>query len=220
MHRRRGSLRNLGVGLLLLAGSLVSLAQENASRPHPGFTGRLAAPEILIGLREQLELSEAQIKRIRLTHERIKAKADAANREVKKRTVALNGYLENKEIHPDEAAEFLQRLTKAEAAVKRIHIEVLIEVDKVLTGGQREKLADLRAAGEILEMMERGRELQQRVQAKAARFQEQLRVYADLGGPPYKIAELAERIGTAMNERNLKEADKLLDKALAETEGK
>jgi hypothetical protein len=89
-----------------------------------------------------------------------------------------------------------------------------------LTAGQREKLEALRASGEIRRMMGRGKELQKRVQAKVAKLQEQLQVYADLGGPPYKIAELAEKIGAAMKEKNLKEADKLLDKALAETDEK
>lgn len=199
---------------------VAGFAQSESPEPHPGFVGRLASPEIVVGLREQLGLSEKQVRQIHLVHEHIGAKAEAANREVKKRTDALNGYLENDEIDAGEAEDFLDRLSKAEAAAKRIHIGIMIRVDAVLTAGQRKKLGELRAGGEILKMMERGKDLQKRVQAKVARFQEQLQVYADLGGPPYKIAELAEGIGAAMKKRDLKEAEKLLDKALAETEGK
>ncbi len=195
-------------------------AQPESLKPHPGFVGRLASPEIVVGLREQLGLSQEQIDRVHQFHENIAVKADSANREVKKRTDALNGYLENAEIDAGEVEGFLDRLSEAEAAAKRIHIGIMIEVDALLTADQRKKLAALRASGEILKMMERGKGLQERVQAKVKKFQEQLQVYADLGGPPYKIAELAERIGAAMKERNLKEADTLLDKALGEIEGK
>jgi len=199
---------------------VAGFAQSESPEPHPGFVGRLASPEIVVGLREQLGLSEKQVRQIHLVHEHIGAKAEAANREVKKRTDALNGYLENAEIDAGEAEGFLDRLSKAEAAAKRIHIGIMIEVDGLLTKEQREKLAQLRASGEIQEMIERGNALQKRIQTKVKKFQEQLQVYADLGGPPYRIAELAEKIGAAMKEKDLKEADKLLDKALAESDEK
>ncbi len=206
--------------LLVSFAAQTGLAQPESPKPHPGFVGRLASPEIVVGLREQLGLSQEQVDRIHRIHENIAGKVEAANREVKKRTDALNGYLENPEIDAGEAEGYLERLTKAEVSAKRLHIGIMIRVDALLTAGQREKLEALRASGEIRRMMGRGKELQKRVQAKVAKLQEQLQVYADLGGPPYKIAELAEKIGAAMKEKNLKEADKLLDKALAETDEK
>ncbi len=206
------------VWLAALLASLSVVAQEGRGKQHPGFTGRLASPELLIGLREKLELTNQQTDEIKLIYERIRPQAEAAQRETQKKTSALHGYLENEKLDPAEAAKYLERLSKAENGTKRVQISLMIEIDKVLSATQRKKLAELRASGEILKMMERGKDLQQRLQAKAARFQEQLRIYADLGGPPYKVASLAEKIRRAMDEKDFKTAEKLLDEALAEAE--
>lgn len=204
---------------LALFATLNVFAQDKApSGQHPGFTGRLAQPSIIFGLRKNLELTGKQIDAIRWTHDKQKTESEAAEREVKKRAEALHGYLQNDEIDSTEAARFLDRLTKAENAAKKIHISILIEVDNVLTSEQRSKLKKLRESGEITRMIERGQGLQQRLQPKVARFQKNMQVYEDLGGAPYEIVQLAEKIRNAMENKDYEAAEKLLDKALKASE--
>ena len=215
VSRRFRSLTGLlsALGALLAVGS--AAAQDTPSpKQHPGFTGRLAEPAIIFGLREKLALSGKQIEAIQWAHDQRESKSKAAQREVKKRAAAFHGYLENDEIDPKEAARFLERLSKAENNAKQIHISIMIAVNEVLNSEQRTRLLELRESGEIKRMIERGQELQKRIQPKIARFQEHMQVYADLGGAPYEIAHLAEKISAAMTDKDFVEAEKLLDKAL------
>ena len=108
--------------------------------------------------------------------------------------------------------------SKAEAAAKRLHVRALIDVNKVLTPGQNAKLLELRESGEIVGMIERGKELRERLQAKMRKYQENMKVFADLGGPPYNITEISEKMHAAMEDKNYVEVEKLLDKALAAME--
>lgn len=209
-----------GACLLILSLTAASAQQqpENQPKRHSGFTGRLASPEILVGLREKLELTNKQTDRIEWLFNKIKPDLDAAQREHKKRDAAFHGYLENKEIDPDEAAQYLARLNKADADAKLLYITALIDVDNILPAEQRTKLNELRQNGEIVGMIERGKDFQKRLQAKLKKYQENMRVFADLGGPPNDIAEISEKIQTAMADKNYVEVEKLLDKALAAME--
>ena len=50
------------------------------------------------------------------------------------------------------------------------------------------------------------------------KFHENMRVFADLGGPPTNIAEISEKLHLAMEDKNYVEIEKLLDQALAAME--
>lgn len=211
--------RQLAACLLALSLAAASAQQpKNQPKRHPGFTGRLASPEILIGLREKLELTAKQTDRIEWIFNQIKPDLEAAQREQKKRENAFHGYLENKEIDAAEAAQFLSRLGLAEAELKRLHITALIDADNILTAEQKAKLNQLRESGDIVGMIERGQDLQKRLQAKLKNYQENMRVFADLGGPPNDIIEISEKLHLAMADKDYVEVEKLLDKALTAME--
>jgi len=55
--------------LLTLLAVVTGLGQPESPKAHPGFVGRLASPEIVVGLREQLGLSREQVDRIHRLHE-------------------------------------------------------------------------------------------------------------------------------------------------------
>lgn len=203
---------------LCLATASAQQQPENQPKRHPGFTGRLASPEILIGLREKLELTAKQTDQIEWVFNKIKPELEKAQREHKKRDGAFQGYLENKDIDAAEAAQFLARLAQSESELKRLHITALIDANNILTADQKTKLNELRKSGEIVGMIERGQELQKRLQAKLKKYQENMRVFADLGGPPNDIIEISEKLQLAMADKNYVEVEKLLDKALTAME--
>lgn len=198
--------------LLVTATALVHLVLPAvAADPDAWLKNGLLTPEMVAAIKPELGLSEDQETRMNGIAAQAREKAAPLESEVRQQQRQFLQTLRQPNIGPDAAAAALDRLMEAEAQVKHLQLRTLLSLRDVLNAEQQKKA--IRLAPERRASLGG---VEERMQAKAFRLRSELET---MGIPATeRMTERGREIENLVRQGMLPEAEKALDRLVAESE--
>jgi len=123
----------------------------------------------------------------------------------------LGEILQEYKIEEPKAIEGLDSVVDAERAVKQLHLQMLVQVNNILTESQRNALRKFHA---IQREKRDPKALEKRLTAKVKQVQKGVQAKSQAGEQPIEIVELMQKFPKLMELGKHDEAEAVLDKAL------
>ena len=191
----------------LMAAAWPGTAADAGHPPDP-MAENLFPPELILQRQYEIGLSaekrESIMARLQQTQERLQGLQSQLQKELE----TLNSFLKKQPVDAKEALAQLEKVASREQPIRRAQLELLITLKNSLTVEQQAKLRELKrqSAGEPA-FAALGQKIDQ---IKAG-----VEAWQNAGRDPSAIAELMQGFDPLMKEGKLKEAQALLDRALA-----
>jgi len=133
--------------IALLASVCPLFAEGNTHAPGDPFEGAFFPPEFVLLARDQIGMTQEQLKDFRERVEKAQPRSDELRSELERESAALS--VMAKQPHVDEAALLAQldKVLDVERALKHLHVGLLAAIKNILTPEQQTKLRDLAKDG-------------------------------------------------------------------------
>jgi Spy/CpxP family protein refolding chaperone len=201
----KSKLRWLCLVLVMLGADMV-LADSPTNDPVHAL---LFPPEVLIQHRQEIGLTDAQVKRIQALAKEAGPQAQERQTRVNAAMGRLVQLLSAEKVDEAAALKRLEEVLSAEKDVKRLHLRLMIQIRNELSPQQRKVAATMTRGAQRTEGLE------QRLQAKLARIEKEVQRRANAGQPPFDVVGLMQKFPELMEGGQVKEAESLLDRVMA-----
>lgn len=168
----------------------------------------LFPPEVLIQHREEIGLTDKQVKQIRASVEEVGPQAQEHQMRLGTATGQLTELLSADSIDKETALKQLDEILAIEKDLKHLHLRLMIHLRNELTAKQRQAAAKIQRTPKPFEGLE------QRLQAKLSRIEKEVQSRAEAGQPPFEVGELMQKFPKLMQNGQVNEAEALLDRAI------
>ena len=181
-------------------------AQQPAEDPIHSL---LIPPNILLHHRSEIGLTESQSEQIRTRVEKAGAQTQERQTLLTKALTQLAELLSADQIDEEAALNQLNQVLAAEKELKRIHLQLMIQVRNELTADQRNVAAKIKSR-----TVPNQKTLQQRIQAKLTRIEREVQTRAQQGQPPFDAVGVMQKFPELMQNGQVQEAEAVLDRVI------
>jgi uncharacterized membrane protein len=205
-------MKHLSILLFCLAITTIVTGQTPNPSVDP-IVSNLLPPDFIMARLNEIQATNEQRKAlanaISSTHQTLQP-AEEALREAHAKFAR---YLAMDSIENQAALELLNPVLEAEATVKRLQLDLLVTLHRVLTPEQRKQLK-LTQAKLPYPGTPTAAALEERLHAKVKKVQAAVEEQASRGEPPFEIMEAMEAFGEFMKKGQHEAAEELLDRVL------
>src|SRR5262245_62136963 len=134
------------VTLGLLLSARPAMAQAAPKQEEDPFASVLFPPELIMQHARAINLDDRQRATITKLIEQLQSRAVALQWQLAEQAQALKQTLSKTMVDQDRALDQMNRVLEAEKAIKKAHLEMLIQIKNVLRPEQQAELMRLRAA--------------------------------------------------------------------------
>lgn len=191
--------------LLLAFVALGANAQEDPLSEH------LVPPQVVMQKAVEVGITDEQRDAIRDAIDKAHEQSSEKQMALQVAVEALGQILHNHKIDEPKAIEGLDIVVDAERAVKQLHLQMLIQVNNILTATQRNTLRQFHVTQRE---QHDPRSMEKRLTAKVKRVQEGVQAKSQAGEQPFEVVKLMQRFPKLMELGKHAEAETVLDKAL------
>jgi len=189
----------------------VACDQVCAQQQSADATGnQLVAPELILQYKERLKLSQGQQYAIQALVDNAKGKLPALQEQHKTESQALRDKLQFSVSDEKAVLSQLDKVVVQERNIRRLQLSLLIRVYNQLNALQQADVQKIK-----VEVVNRRRALQQRIQSKLQRAQQLAQQKATAGSPPNDVVEMMKPFAQLLKEGKVQQAESLLDQAIA-----
>jgi len=174
--------------IALLASVCPLFAEGNTHASGDPFEGAFFPPEFVLLARDQIGMTQEQLKAFRDHVEKAQPRSDELRSELERESAALS--VMAKQPHVDEAAVLAQldKVLDVERALKHLHVGLLAAIKNILTPEQQTKLRDIAKDGGA----RLAEDAQRRLSEKVERVKAGAQKWAESGRDPSEIARAME----------------------------
>ncbi len=189
--------------------SVTGAGDALAAPPQNPIDALLIQPDVVLGNREQLELSDEQVTAIHAMFKEIESKAQALQQKLNTTMGQLAEALSADQIDETEALKRLEDVVAAENAQKRMHMQVMIRLRNSLTSKQRQQATKLAASkhNDLDEL--------RRLRAKMAHVQASMAARAQIRQLPFDVLAHMQKLPELLKAGKMQQAEVLLDRVMA-----
>ncbi|HET6892271.1 MAG TPA: periplasmic heavy metal sensor [Pyrinomonadaceae bacterium] len=140
----------IGLGLILLAGIAltVAYAQGPPHPPQPPHTDPLAQfifpPELVMQHQREIGLTGEQKTFLRAEIQRVTTRFNELQWQLQDAMEGLQGIMKESSVNQQQALAQLERILDTEREIKRLHMELAIQIKNKLTPEQQSRLQELK----------------------------------------------------------------------------
>jgi len=197
--------------IVFLASVCPLFAEGNSHPPGDPFEGAFFPPEFVLLARDQIGMTQEQLKAFRERVEKAQPSSDELRSALGRESAALS--VMAKQPHVDEAAVIAQldKVLDAERALKHLHVGLLAAIKNLLTPEQQTKLRDIAKDGGAHLGEDARRRLSEKVELVKAGAQKM----AESGRDPSEILKaMEEKFKPLIDTGKIIEAEAELDRLL------
>ena len=202
--------------LLLVVGTTVR-AQQPPPQPHEPARDpigeNLIPPEMLMQNQEEIGLSEGQRQSLQAELEKVHARFGELQEQLRKENEALAALLKKDQADEAKALAQLEKVMEVERQMKRAHLGLAVAIKNQLTPEQQEKAQKLKPKWQ--ERMAHAKPPPASLQAKMQKFQAGVKKWEEESRDLSPVGELMQEFEPLMKEEKFKEAEAVMDRALA-----
>jgi Spy/CpxP family protein refolding chaperone len=188
--------------------------QQQAHEPARDPIGEsFIPPELLMQNQEEIGLSEEQRQSLQSELGKAHVRFGELQEQLQKENEALAALLKKDQADEAKALAQLEKVMEVERQMKRTHLGLAVAVKNQLTPEQQEKAQTMKAKWQ--ERMAHAKPPPQSLQAKMQKFQAGVKKWEDQARDMSPVGELMQEFEPLMKEEKFKEAESVLDKALA-----
>jgi Spy/CpxP family protein refolding chaperone len=196
---------------LLFLSVLFATSVARAAPPQNPIEAFLIQPEALFQHRDQLQLSDQQVERIRGLLEAAQQQSQGLQTRADQATGQMAELLSADTITEEAALKQLDDIIDLEREHKRLHLQLMVRIHNALTPRQRQMVATLQAGSREAE---HAQATQQRLTAKVERIQNEIRKRSEAANPPFDAVEQMQKFPELMQTGKIGEAEAVLDRVL------
>ena len=189
----------------------LTLLASGANAQEDPISQHLVPPQVIMQKAADLGLTDEQRDAIRDAIDKAHQQSSEKQSALQAAVEALGEVLRKHKIDEPKAIEGLDFVVDAERAVKQLHLQMLVQVNNVLTEGQRNTLRQFHAT----QREKRGpKALEERLMVKVKLVQKGIQAKSQAGEQPIEIVERMQTFPKLMEVGKHDEAEAVLDKAL------
>ncbi len=192
--------------VLLAACAGIASAQSQGTDPIQSL---LFPPDVLIQHREKIGLTDEQVARIQSLAQELGPQTQGQQDRINKAMGRLAELLSAETVDEEAAMKQLEDVLSIEKEVKQLHLRLMIQIRNELNPQQRKVAAAISRNAQPAEGLE------QRLQAKLKRVEDEVQRRASAGQPPFEVVGLMQKFPELMQGGQVQEAEALLDRVLA-----
>jgi Spy/CpxP family protein refolding chaperone len=197
--------------IALLASVFPLLAEGKTHTAGDPFEGAFFPPELVLLARDQIGMTQEQLKAFQDRVERAQPRSDELRSELERESATLSSMV--KQEHVDEAAIIAQldKVLDVERALKHLHVGLLAAIKNILTSEQQTRLREIAKDGGA----RLGEEARRRLSEKVERVKAGAQKWAESGRDPSEIARaMEEKFKPLIDAGKIIEAEAELDRLL------
>ena len=198
-------MKTMRLFLLLASVAVCANGQQDPLSQH------LVPPQVIMQKAADVGLTDEQRDAIRDAVENSHQQSSEKQMTLQAAVETLGEILQEYKIEEPKAIEGLDSVVDAERAVKQLHLQMLVQVNNILTESQRNALRKFHA---IQREKRDPKALEKRLTAKVKQVQKGVQAKSQAGEQPIEIVELMQKFPKLMELGKHDEAEAVLDKAL------
>ena len=168
----------------------------------------LFPPELLVHHRAEIGLTDQQVEKIRDRVEEVGPKVQQHQTRLNGAMGKLAKLLAASKVDEEAALKQLDEVLAIEKELKHMHFRVMIQIRNELNTEQQ------KIAAKLDRSPQHAKGLEQRLKAKIARIEKEIRSRAQAGKPPRDVIDMMQKFPKLMQKGQVKEAEALLDNVL------
>jgi Spy/CpxP family protein refolding chaperone len=206
--------------LIALAAVLAAPQLYAQAPPIDPVGSRLFPPDFIAANAQAISLSEAQQQKLRAAVEQVQSRFGELAPRVGKEAETLGQLIDQAGADRSAVLAQFEKLQEIERDLKRLQLELLLDLRGMLNEGQRATLTKLKerqaasAAGGLSKSDGAAQAQMKQLHEKAERVRAGAEKWQSEGRDPSPIAEIMQQVGPMVQSGKLQEASELLDRAL------
>ncbi len=176
--------------------------------PEDPIQAHWIPPELLLQHRVEIELTDQQIKKIRSLMEEAGPIVEQHQTRLDHAMDKITQLLAAVRVEEEAALEQLDEILRNESEVRRTHLRIMIQMRNEMNAEQQKNAAKLK------QRTQDRKGLEQRLQAKITRIEQEIQSWSQAGTPPHDIIDALQTFTPLMQKGQVKEAEALLDHLL------
>ena len=185
------------------------ISSADSPSPQDPIRAQLVPAEHLLQFREEIGLSDEQVKLIRGLADRTTREIQTLNREVEQKVQALAKQLAATDVDESATLQQLNALLTLENDIRRAQLRLMIKLKNLLTDNQQ------RVAKQLRNGNDRPQSIEQRLRSKLARVEKELRRRRQAGQPSQQAFQRLQKFHQSMQSGRPQRAESILDQLLS-----
>lgn len=185
------------------------ISSADSPLPQDPIRAQLVPAEHLLQFREQIGLSDEQVKLIHDLANRTTWEIQTLNREVEQKVQALAKQLAATDVDESTTLQQLNALLTRENDIRRAQLRLMIKLKNLLSDDQQRVAKQLRNGNDSPQAIE------QRLRSKLARVEKELRRRGQAGQPSQQAFQRLQKFHQLMQSGRAQRAESILDQLLS-----